>query len=104
MIALIDRGTISGKIAKDVLAEMFKTGASPARVVEEKGLVQISDTGALEEAVRAVLEAHPDQVAQYRAGNEKVLGFFVGQVMRATRGKANPHMVNELLGRLLEEA
>jgi aspartyl-tRNA(Asn)/glutamyl-tRNA(Gln) amidotransferase subunit B len=96
LLDLIADGTISGRIAKDVFAEMVETGADPAAIVEAKGLRQMSDAGAIESAVDAVLAAHPAQAAQYRT-NPKVLGFFVGQVMRATEGKANPALVNELL-------
>jgi len=101
MIKLIEDGTISGKIAKEVLMDMFASGKTPQAIVAEKGLVQISDAAALEEAVRKVLAANPDQVEQYRAGKEKVLGFLMGQVMRATRGKANPSLVNEIMVRQL---
>lgn len=103
MINLIEDGTISGKIAKDVLQEMYRTGKAPGAVVEEKGLVQISDTGALESAVAAVIAANPAQVEEFRAGKEKVIGFFVGQIMKATQGKANPNMVNEILRKKLSE-
>jgi aspartyl-tRNA(Asn)/glutamyl-tRNA(Gln) amidotransferase subunit B len=96
LIDLIADGTISGRIAKDVFAEMVETGAAPGAIVETKGLRQVSDSGAVEAAVDAVLAAHPAQVAQY-ATNPKILGFFVGQVMKATGGKANPGVVNELL-------
>jgi len=96
LIDLIADGTISGRIAKDVFAEMVETGADPAAIVEAKGLRQVTDTGAIEAAVDAALAAHPAQVAQY-ATNPKVLGFFVGQVMKATQGKANPALVNQLL-------
>jgi len=101
MIALIEDGTISGKIAKDVLAEMFASGKPPQAVIEEKGLVQISDTGALAAVVEQVLAAHPAQVEQYKAGTEKVLGYLMGQVMKATQGKANPKLVNEMLRKAL---
>lgn len=97
MIALIDKGTISGKIGKEVLAEMFASGHDPQKVVQEKGLVQISDDAAITGIVREVLDASPDQVVQFKAGSDKVLGYFVGQVMRKTQGKANPQMVNEIL-------
>jgi aspartyl-tRNA(Asn)/glutamyl-tRNA(Gln) amidotransferase subunit B len=100
LIELIADGTISGRIAKDVFAEMVETGAGPAAIVEQKGLRQVSDTGAIEAAVDAVLAAHPAQRAQY-ATNPKVLGFFVGQIMKATQGKANPGVVNELLRKKL---
>ncbi|HUI33897.1 MAG TPA: Asp-tRNA(Asn)/Glu-tRNA(Gln) amidotransferase subunit GatB [Stellaceae bacterium] len=100
LIDLIADGTISGRIAKDVFAEMVETGADPAAIVEAKGLRQVTDTGAIEAAVDAALAANPAQVAQY-ATNPKVLGFFVGQVMKATQGKANPALVNELLKKKL---
>ncbi len=100
LIDLIADGTISGRIAKDVFAEMVETGADPAAIVETKGLRQVTDTGAIEAAVDAALAASPAQVTQY-ATNPKVLGFFVGQVMKATQGKANPALVNELLKRKL---
>jgi len=100
LIDLIADGTISGRIAKDVFAEMVETGAAPDAIVEAKGLRQLSDEGAIAAAVDAALAAHPAQVAQY-ATNPKVLGFFVGQVMKATAGKANPGVVNELLRKKL---
>ena len=96
LLDLIADGTISGRIAKDVFAEMVETDGDPAAIIEAKGLRQVSDTGAIEAAVAAALAAHPAQVAQY-ATNPKVLGFFVGQVMKATGGKANPALVNDLL-------
>jgi aspartyl-tRNA(Asn)/glutamyl-tRNA(Gln) amidotransferase subunit B len=96
LIDLIADGTISGRIAKDVFAEMIEIGAAPAAIVEAKGLRQLSDASAIEAAVDAALAAHPAQVAQY-AANPKILGFFVGQVMKATGGKANPGVVNKLL-------
>jgi aspartyl-tRNA(Asn)/glutamyl-tRNA(Gln) amidotransferase subunit B len=100
LIDLIADGTISGRIAKDVFAEMVETGGDPAAIVEAKGLRQVTDSGAIEAAVDAALAASPAQVAQY-AANPKVLGFFVGQVMKATQGKANPALVNELLRKKL---
>jgi aspartyl-tRNA(Asn)/glutamyl-tRNA(Gln) amidotransferase subunit B len=100
LIDLVADGTISGRIAKDVFAEMIETGAGAAAIVDKKGLRQMSDTGAIEAAVDAAIAAHPAQVAQY-AANPKVLGFFVGQVMKATGGKANPALVNELLKKKL---
>jgi aspartyl-tRNA(Asn)/glutamyl-tRNA(Gln) amidotransferase subunit B len=100
LLDLIADGTISGRIAKDVFAEMVETGADPAAIVEKKGLRQVTDTGAIEAAVDAALAANPAQVAQY-AANPKVLGFFVGQVMKATEGRANPALVNELLKKKL---
>jgi aspartyl-tRNA(Asn)/glutamyl-tRNA(Gln) amidotransferase subunit B len=100
LIDLIADGTISGRIAKDVFAEMVETGESAGTIVEAKGLRQVSDIGAIEAAVDAALAAHPAQRSQY-ATNPKVLGFFVGQVMKATAGKANPGVVNELLKKKL---
>src|SRR5260370_77328 len=102
LIDLIVDGTISGRIAKDVFAEMVETGAAPGTIVEAKGLRQVSDTGMIEAAVDAALAAHPAQRAQY-AANPKVLGFFVGQVMQATGGEANPALVNELLRQKLPD-
>jgi aspartyl-tRNA(Asn)/glutamyl-tRNA(Gln) amidotransferase subunit B len=101
LIDVIADGTISGRIAKDVFAEMVETGADAAAIVEAKGLRQVTDTAAIEAAVDAALAANPAQVAQF-AANPKVLGFFVGQVMKATQGKANPALVNELLRRKLD--
>ncbi len=101
MIKLIEDGTISGKIAKEVLVDMFQTGSDPKAIVEAKGLVQISDTGELEKMIAAVLEKNPAQVEEFRSGKEKVIGFLVGQVMQATKGKANPKLVNEILRKQL---
>ena len=101
LIDLIADGTISGRLAKDVFAEMVASGADPAAIVEAKGLRQVTDTGAIEAAIDAVLAAQADKVAEYRAGRDKLYGFFVGQVMRATQGKANPALVNELLKKKL---
>jgi aspartyl-tRNA(Asn)/glutamyl-tRNA(Gln) amidotransferase subunit B len=103
LIDLIADGTISGRLAKDVFAEMVATGADPAAIVEAKGLRQVTDTGAIAAAIDAVLAAQPDKLAEYRAGRDKLYGFFVGQVMRATQGKANPALVNELLKKKLAE-
>ncbi len=97
LLALIDKGTISGKIAKTVFDEMWQTGKAPAAIVEEKGLVQVSDTGEIERLIDEIMAANMGQVEEYRGGKEKVLGFFVGQVMRASKGKANPAVVNEIL-------
>jgi aspartyl-tRNA(Asn)/glutamyl-tRNA(Gln) amidotransferase subunit B len=101
LLHLIDTGTVSAKIAKTVFDEMAASGKPPAVIVEEKGLVQVSDTAAIEAVVDKVLDAHPDEVAAYREGKPKLIGFFVGQVMRETRGKANPKVVNELLQKKL---
>lgn len=101
MLKLIDNGTISGKIAKTVFEEMYKTGKDADTVVKEKGLVQISDEGAIEKAVDEALAKNRNEVERYKAGDEKLLEFFVGQIMKATKGKANPQMVNELLKKKL---
>lgn len=97
MLKLIDNKTISGKIAKTVFADMFETGKHPEEIVKDKGLVQITDESAIEAAVDQVLKDNPAEVEKYRAGKQELMGFFVGQVMRATRGKANPGTVNKLL-------
>ncbi len=99
LIDLIKDGTLSGRLAKDVFALMVETGKAPAVLVEEKGLRQVTDTGAIEAAVDAVIKANPDKVQQVRDGKTTLLGWFVGQVMKATQGKANPAMVNEMLSR-----
>jgi aspartyl-tRNA(Asn)/glutamyl-tRNA(Gln) amidotransferase subunit B len=101
LIDLITEGTISGRLAKEVFAEMVATGADPAAVVEGKGLRQVTDETAIAAAIDAVLAAQADKVAEYRAGRDKLYGFFVGQVMRATQGKANPALLNELLKKKL---
>jgi aspartyl-tRNA(Asn)/glutamyl-tRNA(Gln) amidotransferase subunit B len=101
MLKLVDSGTISSKIAKTVFDEMYLTGKDADTIVKEKGLVQITDVDAIEKAVDEVLEKHPDEADRFRAGEEKILGFFVGQVMKLTRGKANPKVVNELLRKKL---
>ena len=103
LIDLIADGTISGRLAKDVFAEMVATGADPGAIVETKGLRQVTDTTAIAATIDAVLAAQPDKLAEYRAGRDKLYGFFVGQVMRATQGKANPALVNELLKKKLAE-
>jgi aspartyl-tRNA(Asn)/glutamyl-tRNA(Gln) amidotransferase subunit B len=103
LIDLIADGTVSNRLAKDVFEEMVASGKPAAAVVEEKGLKQISDAGAIEAEVDKAIAAGPDQVAQFKDGNEKVLGWFVGQVMKATSGKANPATVNEILRKKLSE-
>ncbi|MBI1273753.1 MAG: Asp-tRNA(Asn)/Glu-tRNA(Gln) amidotransferase subunit GatB [Alphaproteobacteria bacterium] len=102
LIDLIADNTISGRIAKDVFAEMFSTGRDAAAIVEEKGLRQVTDTGAIEAEIDKVLAANADKVAEYRGGKDKLFGFFVGQVMKATGGKANPAALNDLLGKKLK--
>jgi aspartyl-tRNA(Asn)/glutamyl-tRNA(Gln) amidotransferase subunit B len=101
MLKLIDNKTISGKIAKTVFEEMYTTGKTPLDIVKEKGLVQITDEGQLEEIIDKVIADNPGPLAQYRGGKTKTFGFFVGQVMKATKGKANPQLVNELLKKKL---
>ena len=98
---VIDEGLISAKIAADIFGDLFTSGVMPDVYVKEKGLAQISDSGALEAAVDGVIAANPDEVAAYRGGKTKLMSFFVGQVMRATKGKANPALVNELLSKKL---
>lgn len=97
LIDLIADNTISGRIAKEVFEAMFETGEKPADIVEKKGLRQVTDTGAIESSIDAVLAANADKVAEFRSGKDKLFGFFVGQVMKATQGKANPALVNEIL-------
>jgi aspartyl-tRNA(Asn)/glutamyl-tRNA(Gln) amidotransferase subunit B len=101
LLALIADGTISGKIAKEVLDKMWSSGRGAKEIVESEGLVQLTDESAIEAACRAAIDANPGQVAKFRAGNDKLLGFFVGQVMKATQGKASPELVNAILKRLL---
>jgi aspartyl-tRNA(Asn)/glutamyl-tRNA(Gln) amidotransferase subunit B len=97
LVRLIDEAKISGKQGKDVLVEMFKTGKPAAAIIEEQGLVQVSDTGEIDSLIDSVIAANPDQVASYRSGKETLMGFFVGQVIKASKGKANPKIVNERL-------
>jgi aspartyl-tRNA(Asn)/glutamyl-tRNA(Gln) amidotransferase subunit B len=97
LVALIDEGTISGKIAKTVFEKMVESGDDPAAIVEKEGLVQESDEGKLGTLIDEVMAANEDKVEQFRGGKDKVLGFFVGQVMKQTGGKANPQVVNKLL-------
>lgn len=97
LLDLIKDGTINGKIAKDVLELMVETGEEPASIVEARGLRQVTDTGAIDAAIDAVLAANPDKLAEYRSGKDKLFGFFVGQVMKAMAGKGNPALVNEAL-------
>jgi aspartyl-tRNA(Asn)/glutamyl-tRNA(Gln) amidotransferase subunit B len=103
MVKMIESGVISTKIAKTVFEEMYKTGKDAETVVKEKGLVQVSDTGAIEQIIADVIKANPAQHADYKGGKDKLFGFFVGQVMKASKGKANPEMVNELLKKKLAE-
>ena len=101
LVSIVDKGLISAKIANDIFADLMENGAMPEAYVKEKGLVQISDSSALEAAVDKVLADNPAEVEAFRGGKTKLISFFVGQVMRATRGKANPALVNELLAKKL---
>jgi len=102
LVDLIGDGTVSNRLAKDVFEIMFETGDDPEMIVEERGMKQVTDTGAIEAAVDEAIAAGAAQVEQYKGGNEKVLGWFVGQVMKATQGKANPQAVNEMLRKKLD--
>ena len=102
LIGLVADGTLSGSLAKQVFEVMLETGGDPATIVEERGLKQTSDTGAIEAEIAKVMAANPDKVAEYRGGKDKLFGFFVGQTMRAMAGKANPGVVNDLLKKALD--
>ncbi len=101
LLGMVADGVVSGSMAKTVFDEMAATGKDPNVIVEEKGLRQISDSGALRDAARAVVEANPSEVERYRAGKVQLIGFFVGEVMKATKGKANPKEVNAILREFL---
>jgi aspartyl-tRNA(Asn)/glutamyl-tRNA(Gln) amidotransferase subunit B len=101
MLKRIDDQTISGTIAKKVFQEMWESGKTADEIIEEKGLKQVTDTGAIEKVVDDIIAANPDQVAQFRGGKDKLMGFFVGQVMKASKGKANPQAVNDILKKKL---
>jgi aspartyl-tRNA(Asn)/glutamyl-tRNA(Gln) amidotransferase subunit B len=102
LLHLLDEGVLSGKIAKTVFEEMYRTGKPAKTIVAEQGLVQMTDSAALEGIITTILADNASQVADYRAGKQKVFGFFVGQTMKATQGKANPALVNKLLRKLLD--
>ena len=102
LVDLISDGTISGRIAKDVFADMFETGKAAADIIEEKGLKQVSDSGAIETLIDSVMQANEDKVTEYRGGKDKLFGFFVGQVMKQSGGQANPAMVNQILRQKLD--
>ena len=102
LLQLMDEEVISGKIAKTVFEEMATCGKNAKQIVKEKGLAQVSDRGALEEEIDKLIEAHPDEAARFKGGNKKLMGFFVGQVMKATQGKANPKLVNQILSTKLQ--
>ncbi|MEL7223580.1 MAG: Asp-tRNA(Asn)/Glu-tRNA(Gln) amidotransferase subunit GatB [Cyanobacteria bacterium J06576_12] len=101
MVKLIEDGTISNKIGKDILPKLLKNGGSPKKIVEKEGLSQISDPAEIESMIDEVIEAHPDELAKFRAGKTKLKGFFVGQVMKRTGGRADPKLTNQLLGKKL---
>ncbi|MBF0860021.1 Asp-tRNA(Asn)/Glu-tRNA(Gln) amidotransferase subunit GatB [Gluconobacter sp. LMG 31484] len=103
LLGLISNSTINGKIAKEVLEDMVETGDSASAIVERKGLRQVTDTGAIESAIREILTANSDKVEEYKGGKDKLFGFFVGQTMKAMKGKGNPALVNETLKKLLSE-
>ncbi len=103
LIKLVNGGKISNNIGKKVLRDMFETGKTPETIVKEKGLIQISDAGELEEITAKVLSENPQSIIDYKNGKDRALGFLVGQVMKATKGKANPQMVNKMVKRKLEE-
>ncbi len=102
LLQLIDEDVIAGKIAKTVFEEMAASGKSAKEIVDQKGLAQVSDSSALEGEIDKILSAHPDEVTRFKAGNPKLMGFFVGQVMKATQGKANPKLVNQILNEKLK--
>jgi len=101
LVALIGKNEISGKLAKEIFPKMFASGEAPRAIMEREGLAQISDTGALEKIIDEVIGGNPKQVEQFKSGKTTVMGFLVGQVMRASRGQANPAAVNELLKKRL---
>ena len=104
LLQMVEKNTISGKIAKTVFADMLKSGDDPEKIVKDKGLIQMSDEGELVAVVREIIEANPEQARQFRDGKTKVMGFFVGQLMQKTKGKANPQMANKLFGEELNKA
>ena len=102
LLKLLDEDVVSGKIAKTVFEAMAETGKPAKVIVEERGLIQVSDTSTIDPIVDSIIAAHPDEVQRYQDGQKKLMGFFVGQVMKATKGKANPKVVNEILGKKLK--
>ena len=103
LVGLIDDKTISNKIAKDILPDLLTKGGSPKALIESKGLVQVSDPKVIEEVIDQVLTDHPDELEKYRGGKTKLLGFFVGQVMKRTSGRADPKLTNQLLNKKLND-
>ena len=104
MISLIEKGTISTSAAKKVLAAMFEDPQDPEKLVEKLGLVQVSDEGAILEMIAEVLKQNPQSIVDYKAGKDRALGFLVGQVMRISKGKANPQLLNKMLKDALDNA
>jgi aspartyl-tRNA(Asn)/glutamyl-tRNA(Gln) amidotransferase subunit B len=103
LIALVTSNAISGRQAKEVFAEMFATSKDAKTIVAEKGLTQVTDTGAIEKIINEVLAANPDKITEYQSGKDKLFGFFVGQVLKLSGGQANPAIVNDLLKSKLEK-
>ncbi len=103
MLNLLDEGTISGKMAKTVFEEMFASGKDPQTIIKEKGLVQISDADALLPLIEEIVNNNPKVLQDYKNGKEKAFGFFIGQIMKMTRGQANPEIVNKLLKERLDK-
>ena len=101
LISLIEKGTISNNIGKQIIITMLKDGTPASEIVEKQGLSQISDISAIKEIVQKVIDANPNQVAAYKGGKVQLLGFFVGQVMKETKGRANPKAVNEIVREIL---
>ncbi|MEP6891728.1 MAG: Asp-tRNA(Asn)/Glu-tRNA(Gln) amidotransferase GatCAB subunit B, partial [Nitrospirota bacterium] len=101
LLQLVEQGTISLKVAREIFPEIYSSGKTPEQIVQEKGLIQVSDEGSLDKIIGEVIEKNPTQVAQYKEGKQQVLGFLVGQVMKTSGGKANPGKVNELLKKTL---
>jgi aspartyl-tRNA(Asn)/glutamyl-tRNA(Gln) amidotransferase subunit B len=104
LVGLIQDKTISNKIAKDIFPDLLGASDSPKAIVEKRGLVQVTDESSLRETVRQVIASNPNQLAQYKGGKTALFGFFVGQTMKATQGKANPQMINDLMKEELEKA
>ncbi|MGB1013319.1 MAG: hypothetical protein ACPG4T_04225 [Nannocystaceae bacterium] len=103
LVALVDNGTLSGRVAKEVFAKAFSENLPPGQIVTRDGYRQVRDTGALTEILREVLDRSPKQLAQYYGGREQIRGYFIGQVMKQTRGQADPKLVQELLAQALKE-
>jgi aspartyl-tRNA(Asn)/glutamyl-tRNA(Gln) amidotransferase subunit B len=101
LLQMVDKGTVSLKVAREIFPEVYSSGKTPEQIVQEKGLIQVSDEGELDTIIDEVLAKNPTQVAQFKEGKQQVLGFLVGQVMKASGGKANPGKVNELLKKRL---